>query len=84
MVDVERDIRLAKQGTGEDLVYKTIAGLKADLTAAEAPEILAPQEDEDSDEESQSSDEGSEGEQGNLKLISLFTQIQQLPPNTHS
>lgn len=73
VVDVERDIRLAKQGIGEDLVYKTIAGLKADLTAADAPEILVPQEDEGSDEESESSDEGSEGEQGNLKFILLFT-----------
>ncbi|XP_011871870.1 PREDICTED: serine/threonine-protein kinase RIO1 [Vollenhovia emeryi] len=40
VVDVERDINLAK--SGKDLIYKTLLGLKADLSKpAEIPEILA-------------------------------------------
>lgn len=40
MVNVERDINLAK--SGKDLIYKTLIGLKADLSEpAETPEILA-------------------------------------------
>lgn len=40
VVNVERDINLAK--SGKDLIYKTLIGLKADLSKpAETPEILA-------------------------------------------
>lgn len=39
--DIERDIKLAKSGK-EDLVYKTLIGLKADLSKpATVPEILS-------------------------------------------
>ncbi|XP_020296212.1 serine/threonine-protein kinase RIO1-like [Pseudomyrmex gracilis] len=41
VINVERDINLAKSGK-EDLIYKTLIGLKADLSKpAETPEILA-------------------------------------------
>ncbi|EZA60946.1 hypothetical protein DMN91_004786 [Ooceraea biroi] len=41
VINVERDIKLAKSGK-EDLIYKTLVGLKADLSKpAETPEILA-------------------------------------------
>lgn len=41
MIDIERDIRLAKAGKG-DLVYKTLVGLKSDLSKpASVPEILS-------------------------------------------
>lgn len=40
VINVERDINLAK--SGKDLIYKTLIGLKADLSKpAETPEILA-------------------------------------------
>jgi len=40
VINVERDIKLAKSGK-EDLIYKTLVGLKADLSKpAETPEIL--------------------------------------------
>lgn len=40
MTNAERDINLAK--AGKDLIYKTLIGLKADLSKpAETPEILA-------------------------------------------
>ncbi|XP_033230984.1 serine/threonine-protein kinase RIO1 [Belonocnema kinseyi] len=41
VIDVERDINLAKTGK-ENLIYKTLVGLKADLSMpAKIPEILA-------------------------------------------
>jgi RIO kinase 1 len=41
VINAERDIKLAKSGK-EDLIYKTLIGLKADLSKpAETPEILA-------------------------------------------
>ena len=41
VIDIERDIRLAKAGK-RDLVYKTLVGLKSDLSKpALVPEILA-------------------------------------------
>jgi len=40
VINVERDIKLAKSGK-EDLIYKTLVGLKADLSKPiETPEIL--------------------------------------------
>jgi len=47
---VERDINLAK--SGKDLIYKTLIGLKADLSKpAETPEILANKHKADSTKE---------------------------------
>ncbi|XP_070164692.1 serine/threonine-protein kinase RIO1 [Polyergus mexicanus] len=46
VVNVERDINLAK--SGKDLIYKTLIGLKADLSKpAETPEILADKHKKD-------------------------------------
>lgn len=40
MIDIERDIKLAKTGKG-DLIYKTLVGLKSDLSKPiDTPEIL--------------------------------------------
>lgn len=41
VLDFERDINLVKSGEIDDLVYKTLVGLKADLSGTtEKPEIL--------------------------------------------
>lgn len=41
VIDIERDIKLAKSGK-KDLIYKTLVGLKADLSKpVDTPEILA-------------------------------------------
>ncbi|CAD6236383.1 GSCOCG00008153001-RA-CDS [Cotesia congregata] len=48
VVDIERDIDLAKSGK-QDLIYKTLVGLKADLQTAKIPKIL---EDKNMDEKS--------------------------------
>lgn len=40
MVDIERDIKKAKGGAGDDLVYKTITGLKSDLSVESKPVLL--------------------------------------------
>lgn len=40
MVDIERDINKAKGGAGDELVYKTITGLKSDLSIASKPVLL--------------------------------------------
>lgn len=37
---MERDIRLAKSGDVNDLVYKTLVGLKLDMTTVDKPEVL--------------------------------------------
>lgn len=47
VVHIERDIRQAKEGKGEDLVYKTIVGLKEDLSTAKEPSILAEAQDKE-------------------------------------
>lgn len=53
MVNVERDINLAK--SGKDLIYKTLIGLKADLSKpAEAPEILLDKHRKDKNIEKES------------------------------
>lgn len=58
VIDIERDINRAK--SGEDLIYKTVIGLEADLCKPlEIPEILSnksQKEDEDLDEESDDSE----------------------------
>lgn len=48
MFDVERDIRKAKAGAGDDLVYKNITGFKADLTVESKPNILKVESGKDS------------------------------------
>lgn len=40
MVDIERDIKKAKGGAGDDLVYKTITGLTSDLSVESKPVLL--------------------------------------------
>lgn len=54
VVHIERDIRNAKEGKADHLVYKTIVGLTSDLTTAQKPSILG----ENSGEISGSEDEG--------------------------
>ncbi|XP_017767314.1 PREDICTED: serine/threonine-protein kinase RIO1-like [Eufriesea mexicana] len=71
VIDIERDIKLAKSGK-EDLIYKTLIGLKSDLSKPiETPEILNKdckqtndiEEDDDSSEKIiDSEDEDSEGD----------------------
>ncbi|CAL7942943.1 unnamed protein product [Xylocopa violacea] len=65
VIDIERDIKLAKSGK-EDLIYKTLVGLKADLSApVDTPEILSKdskkassvEESDDSSEEISDSEE---------------------------
>lgn len=75
MVDFERDINLAKSGK-EDLIYKTLIGLKTDLSKpAEIPEILAARQcknddndtEEDCDDGESSGDDSEEEEDKNDK-----------------
>ncbi|XP_011310078.1 serine/threonine-protein kinase RIO1 isoform X2 [Fopius arisanus] len=60
VIDVERDIKLAKSGT-DSLIYKTLVGLRADLKTADKPEILE-ENSGDSEDSEMSSDSGDEGE----------------------
>ncbi|XP_078040048.1 RIO kinase 1 isoform X1 [Augochlora pura] len=47
VIDIERDIKLAKSGK-EDLIYKTLVGLKADLSKPlDTPEILSKETNSD-------------------------------------
>ncbi|XP_054014293.1 serine/threonine-protein kinase RIO1 [Hylaeus anthracinus] len=63
VIDIERDINLAKSGKG-DLIYKTLVGLKADLSKPlDTPEILAKDSDvEEKDDSSEETDNSEEGE----------------------
>lgn len=74
VVDIERDIKLAKSGK-ENLIYKTLIGLKADLSKpVDTPEILVkkgkeenndidrPTESEDSEEEDSEEDDAGDCE----------------------
>lgn len=62
VIDFERDIKLAKSGQANDLVYKTLVGLKADLSGTvQTPEILEKEnEDSGSEESSEEASSGSE------------------------
>ncbi|XP_031779197.1 serine/threonine-protein kinase RIO1 [Nasonia vitripennis] len=70
VIDIERDIRIAKAGKG-DLVYKTLVGLKSDLSKpALVPEILSKKDkgtktlgkkEKSSDSHDEESDEESDG-----------------------
>ncbi|KAK0079889.1 hypothetical protein PV325_011722 [Microctonus aethiopoides] len=69
VVDIERDINLAKAGK-IDLIYKTLVGLRNDLKTAEQPEILVAKDGEigkcNNDEmNALSSDENSENNDSN-------------------
>ncbi|XP_003706867.2 RIO kinase 1 [Megachile rotundata] len=72
VIDIERDIKLAKSGK-EDLIYKTLVGLKADLSKPICtPEILTKVDKDTSDveannssDESDHSDEDEDSEEGN-------------------
>lgn len=58
VVDFERDINQAKAGIGEDLVYKTLIGLKADLSGTvQQPEILDKSSDEASESDCEEEEE---------------------------
>lgn len=68
MFNVERDIKLAKSGQ-KDLIYKTMLGLKSDLSSpAKVPEILEKKHNKDrtsscnSDSESSEDDSESDSE----------------------
>lgn len=63
VIDFERDINLAKSGK-EDLIYKTLIGLKKDLSKpTEVPEILAAkQRDDDDNDTGKESDDREDSE----------------------
>lgn len=64
MIDFERDINLAKSGK-EDLIYKTLIGLRTDLSKpAEVPEILAAKQckSDDNDTEEEEEEDSDDGE----------------------
>ncbi|XP_017789895.1 PREDICTED: serine/threonine-protein kinase RIO1 [Habropoda laboriosa] len=74
VIDIERDIKLAKSGK-EDLIYKTLVGLKGDLSKpVDTPEILAEVskktvnlgEKDDSSEETDDSEEDQNSEEENV------------------
>lgn len=80
MIDVERDINLAKSGK-EELIYKTLIGMKSDLSKpVEIPEIIATKDgnlnddisssnsDVDSDSENSDNEMNNEDEK-NSKFI---------------
>lgn len=60
VVDFERDINGAKSGRVNDLVYKTLVGLKADLSGTvQHPEILDDKEESEEMSEEESDEETS-------------------------
>ncbi|XP_043464414.1 serine/threonine-protein kinase RIO1-like [Leptopilina heterotoma] len=63
VIDVERDIKLAKSGK-EELIYKTLIGMKSDLSKpVEIPEIIAAKNlDDEDDDASSNSEEDSDSE----------------------
>ncbi|KAJ8669715.1 hypothetical protein QAD02_000974 [Eretmocerus hayati] len=71
VIDFERDIKLAKAGK-QDLVYKTLVGLKADLSKpALVPEILLKKlEDSKRSDQCQSDDETTDDESGSCSETS--------------
>lgn len=74
VVDIVRDIKKAKEGKGDDLIYKKLTGLKSDLSIQIKPEILentSDQENEksltDDDNSETESDSNSDDENKNFK-----------------
>lgn len=74
VVDFDRDIRQAKSGNSENLVYKTLIGLKGDLSGIVlTPEILEKSKDQHNDSESTDGEESSkENEAGEEDIKSKF------------
>ncbi|XP_015120195.1 serine/threonine-protein kinase RIO1 [Diachasma alloeum] len=68
VIDVERDIKLAKSGT-DNLIYKTLVGLRADLKTAEKPEILDEHSENSEDDSDVSEDESSDESGGESKFV---------------
>lgn len=69
-MDIERDIRLAKAGTENNLVYKTLTGLKSDLSGTiETPEILVPTDDSEEGSGDESHSDSEECEDGSSTYI---------------
>lgn len=79
MIDIERDIKLAKSGE-VDLIYKTVIGLKANLSEPmKTPEILADEcnksndnlnaesDTENSDDSGDENDSTSDTQDGNTR-----------------
>lgn len=76
--NVERDITKAKTGEGKDLVYKTLAGLKDDLSRP----LLKPKILEDTESSSESSDdeeENDEDDKGGSKFVNSARQRDESP-----
>ncbi|XP_037907829.1 serine/threonine-protein kinase RIO1 [Hermetia illucens] len=61
VVHFERDIKKAQTGLGEELVYKKVAGLNADLQVQVKPDLLGQKQNEDGNEESGGESDSSEG-----------------------
>lgn len=51
VVDIERDINKALAGAGGELVYKTLTGLKADLTVESKPVLLCDETNDQKEED---------------------------------
>ncbi|XP_063976880.1 serine/threonine-protein kinase RIO1 [Diachasmimorpha longicaudata] len=68
VIDVERDIKLAKSGT-DNLIYKTLVGLRADLKTAEKPEILGEHSENSEGDSDVSEDESSDVSEGESKFV---------------
>ncbi|XP_056630798.1 serine/threonine-protein kinase RIO1 [Diorhabda sublineata] len=67
VIDAERDINQAKAGTAESLIYKTLVGLKSDLSGTiQKPEILESKSSEESSDDI-NSDDGSDEEESKFK-----------------
>ncbi|CAG9762575.1 unnamed protein product [Ceutorhynchus assimilis] len=61
VIDFERDIKQAKSGLANDLVYKTIVGLKSDLSGTvQQPELLENEQENSDASESGDSDDSSD------------------------
>lgn len=65
VIHFERDIKKAKSGAGDELIYKTITGLDSDLTVSKKPEILtnSKHDDDESNDSEDSSAEDSDDDQ---------------------
>ncbi|XP_066244976.1 serine/threonine-protein kinase RIO1 [Euwallacea similis] len=68
VIDFERDINLAKSGIADDLIYKTLVGLKADLSeTVQRPEILGS--DQENEEQSDVEDSEDSDEDDDRKFV---------------
>ncbi|CAH1111522.1 unnamed protein product [Psylliodes chrysocephalus] len=72
VVDFERDISQAKAGIADNLVYKTLVGLKSDLSGTiQKPEILdnSPQKSNSNNSEESDNEEESDSEEDGSKFV---------------